>query len=53
MFDMLKQKLLTGFGGGRRGLEIKTLSFFFHNCHETQMRESNLCVLAALNAKEI
>ena len=50
---MLKQKLLTGFGGGRRGLEIKTLSFFFHNCHETQMRESNLCVLAAFNAKEI
>ena len=39
MFDMLKQKLLTGFGGGRRGLEIKTLSFFFHNCHETQMRK--------------
>ena len=53
MFDMLTQKLLTGFGGGRRGLKIKTLSFYFYNCHETQMRENNLSVLAAFNAKEI
>ena len=53
MFDMLKQKLLAGFGGGGNGLEMKTLSFYFYNCHETQMRENNLYVLAAFNAKEI
>ena len=45
--------LYTGFGGGRRGLKIKTLSFYFYNCHETKMREDNLYVLAAFNAKEI
>ena len=53
MFDMLTQKLLTGFGGGGRGLEIKTLFFYFYNCHETQMRANNLSVSAAFNAKEI
>ena len=53
MFDMLTQKLLTGFGGGGRGLEIKTLFFYFYNCHETQMTENNLSILAAFYAKEI